>query len=87
MTDFLTILGNVAAAIFGPWLVTLVAILAMPVSVLWAAFSGSKEAREAGISWKGTLISWLVVVVVIVLSVTTVMYVGQFEPFAWRPLP
>ena len=87
MTDYLTILGNVAAAIFGPWLVTVLAVLAIPVSLLWAAFSGSKDAREAGISWKVTLISWLAVFVVIVLAVTTVMYVGQFEPFAWRLLP
>jgi hypothetical protein len=83
MTDYLTILGNVAGAIFSPFLALLVTLAVMGAALIWAFFSGSKEAAFA---WWGTALSWAVFAVVLTGGVSLLFFLTQFTPFAWAVL-
>jgi hypothetical protein len=80
MTDYLTILSNVAGAIFSPFLAMLATLSAMGASLIWAFFSGSEEAAFA---WWGTALSWVVFAVVVTGGVSLLFFLTQFLPFAW----
>ncbi|HKT21942.1 MAG TPA: hypothetical protein VJR06_04955 [Nitrososphaerales archaeon] len=83
MTGFLTILGAVAGAIFSPLLVFVLSLLTIITAFLWACFCGSQDAREVGITPRGTLMSWVAFLAILPLGVTLAIFVMQFELFAW----
>ena len=81
MTDYWTILGNVAGAIFGPGTVMLAAIVLIVVSLVWASYSSSSE---ADFPWWVIAASWVGFVVVVVLAASLMLFLVQFGPFSWR---
>lgn len=81
MVDFWTILGNVAGAVFGPWLVSILSVCAIVIGFGLAMFSGSEEANAPG--WV-ILVAWVSWVLLTVGAVSLCIYIGQFEPFDWR---
>lgn len=86
MNDYLTILGQVLTGFFGPWFVLVLGVVVFFASVIWASFTGSREARSGGMPVWVTVVSWLLVVVLFFAGIALVLFVGQFNPFAWELL-
>jgi hypothetical protein len=81
MNDYWSILGGVAGAIFSPGLASLVTLALIVGVLIFACFSGSSEADFP--SWWGILLSWVAFVLVLVGGVALLIFLVQFEPFAW----
>lgn len=82
-TDFLTILGEVFAGVFGPWLVMILIVLVGVVFFFAACASGSSEVDAP---WQITLAVWIGFVVYVIVAVALMIFVTQFELFSWVPL-
>jgi hypothetical protein len=80
MNDYWSILGIVAGAIFSPGLASLVTLALIVGVLIFACFSGSSEADFP--LW-GILLSWVALVLVLVGGVALLIFLVQFEPFAW----
>ena len=82
-TDFLTILGEVFAGVFGPWLV-MILIVVVGIIFLFTAFGVSSDEVDA--PWQIILAVWIGFVVYVIVAVALMIFVSQFQAFAWVPL-
>ncbi|QIG57952.1 hypothetical protein SEA_PAULODIABOLI_268 [Microbacterium phage PauloDiaboli] len=84
MTDFGTILGEVFAGIFGPWLCYVVAVLVILIGFLGAL---ALSDPDGDMPWQLITAAWITWVVIVIVAVSFMIFLGQFDAWTWVVKP
>lgn len=84
MTDFGTILGEVFSGLFGPWMMYILAVLVIGISGIAALIVSDPE---GGTPWQLITAAWITWVILVIVAVSFMIYLGQFDAWEWRVKP